>query len=303
MDSRTVAFATSGTTGEPVVWHRTTGQIAAEAGLLAALCGGSDGATDGGIDGVVCFAPPRHLYGHLMSIDVPAALGVPCRRVALTAPLRWAFDGLRRPLVATLPAAVATLQRSVGLLRRLDRLVLMHGSAVLTPATVALLADLGGRAELLDLFGSTETGLVGYRRTPDAPWTPAPDVALAAEPVSGRLIVRGPRIASRAGRPPRTCALMEDVVSLAPDGTFRWRGRSSRLLKINGRRVYLDQVESALRSSVPDAVARCEPDTDERRGEWFDVLVDNADPGSLAEVELACRALPGWQQPRKVRAA
>ena len=299
MDSRIHAFATSGTTGTPVVWHRTADQIGAEAALLAALCG----ASEAGVDGVVSFAPPRHLYGHLMGIAMPTTLNVPCRLVSLTAPLRWAFDGLHRPLVAALPAAIATLQHNLGVLRGLDELVLVHGSAVLPPAARTLLDDLGGRARLVDLFGSTETGLVGYRRSEDAPWTPAPDVTLTAEPGSGRLIVHSPRIAARPGGPARTSAVLEDVVSFAADGTFRWLGRSSRLLKVNGRRLYLDQVEAALRCQVPGAIARCQPAADPRRGEWFDVHVSAAGPAALAAIERACRTLPAWQRPRTVRAA
>jgi acyl-coenzyme A synthetase/AMP-(fatty) acid ligase len=299
MDGRTWAFATSGTTGQPVVWHRTPGQIAAEAALLADLCQ----AREGGVDGVVSFAPLRHLYGHLMGIAVPTTLGVPCRLVSVTAPLRWAFAGLRRPLVAAMPAAIASLQHSVGLLRGLDEIVLVHGSAVLTPATATLLGDLAGRARLVDLFGSTETGLVGYRRSPDAAWTPAPDVTLAEEPGTGRLIVHGPRIATRPGSPARTSAVLEDLVSVNPDGTFCWSGRSNRLLKINGRRVHLDQVEAALHSRVPGATVRCQPAADPRRGEWFDVHVAGADPAEVADVERACRSLPAWQRPRTVRAA
>lgn len=299
MDDRTWAFDTSGTTGQPVVWHRTPGQIDAEAALLATLCG----AQEAGVDGVVSFAPLRHLYGHLMGIAVPTTLKVPCRLVSVAAPLRWAFAGLRRPLVAAMPAAIASLQHSVGLLRGLDEIVLVHGSAVLTPATTTLLGDLDGRARLVDLFGSTETGLVGYRRSPDAPWTPAPDVTLTTEPDSGRLIVHSPRIATEPGGPARISAVLEDVVSFAPDGTFRWLGRSSRMLKINGRRVYLDQVETVLRSRVPGAATRCQPEADPRRGEWFDVYVSGADPAEVADVERACRTLPAWQRPRTVRAA
>ena len=298
MDVATCAFATSGTTGPSVVWHRTPAQVRAEATLLATLCG----APETGIDGVVSFAPPWHLYGHLMGIAVPSTLNVPCRLVSLTAPLRWAFEGLRRPLVAALPASIATLHHSAALLRGLDEIVLVHGSAVLTPAVEALLRDLGGRARLLDLFGSTETGLVGYRRSPEAPWTPAPDVSLAAEPDSGRLIVHSPRIAARPGSPARTSAVLEDVVGFAADGTFRWWGRSSRLIKINGRRLYLDQVEAALRGRVPGAAVRCQPAADPRRGEWFDVHVSAADPAEVADIERACRTLPAWQRPRTVRA-
>jgi acyl-coenzyme A synthetase/AMP-(fatty) acid ligase len=290
------AFATSGSTGEPVVWLRSRDQVEYEAGLLATACGAEDA------DGVVCFAPPTHLYGHLMGIALPRQLGLPGRLVRLTQPLRWAFAGLRRPVVAAMPGAVAALTHSLPTLRRLDRLVLVHGSSVLTPATVRLLAELGRRARLVDLFGSTETGLVATRHAADAVWSPAPDVTLHTEVGTGRLVVASPRIAHRPGTPAQTEAVLEDVVTLHPDGTFRWVGRASRLLKVNGRRVYLDQVEATLRAAVPDAVTRCEPDRDPQRGEWFDVVVDSTGRRGVRAVERACQALPAYQRPRLVRA-
>ena len=96
--------------------------------------------------------------------------------------------------------------------------------------------------------------------------------------------------------------VLEDVVTLRPDRTFRWVGRASRLLKVNGRRVYLDQVEAALRAAVPDAVTRCEQDRDPQRGEWFDVVVDPTGRQGFREVERACQSLPAYQRPRLVRA-
>ena len=112
-----------------------------------------------------------------------------------------------------------------------------------------------------------------------------------------------PRIAHRPGEPARAEALLEDVVTMGPGGTFRWLGRSSRLLKVNGRRVYLDQVEAWLRSALPDVAARCEPERHGLRGEWFSVVVETGAAHRVAEVDRVCRTLPAWQRPRMVRAA
>jgi acyl-coenzyme A synthetase/AMP-(fatty) acid ligase len=281
------AFATSGTTGEPVTWLRTEDQLRAEAAILAEL-------TDAGqADGIVCYAPPTHLYGHLMGVVLPELTGLPCRFLAVT---ESPTSGLRRPLIAALPAAVTTMARNLSALRRLDRLTLVHGSAELTEAAADLLA--ARPARLVDLFGSTETGLVGWRTDPTADWRPAPDVTLASEP-DGRLRVRGPRIAHRDGRP-ASDAVLDDLVVINPDGTFRWLGRATRLLKVNGLRVHLDQVEATLRAAVPGAAIRCHAEPDPVRGEWFSVLVSGAD---VDAVRSACGTLPAASRPRTVRAA
>ncbi|NRQ37773.1 acyl--CoA ligase [Nonomuraea sp. NN258] len=292
------AFRTSGTTGEPVTWLRDTGQLRAEAAILAELC------SAGQADGIVCYAPPDHLYGYLMGLALPELTGLPCRILSVTAPLSSGFAGFRRPVVAALPAAVVTMARDLPTLRRLDRLTLVHGSAALTPAAVDLLAALDGRAELVELFGSTETGLVGRRSRHTDDWRPAPDVTLATEP-DGRLRVTSPRIARRDGEPAGPAGMrdtvLDDLVTVNPDQTFRWLGRANRLIKINGRRVHLDQVESALRDLVPGATLWCRAEPDAVRGEWFSVLVTESD--RVEAVRTACRTLPAAARPRTVAAA
>ncbi|MGC9665118.1 AMP-binding protein [Planosporangium sp. 12N6] len=298
-----LVFATSGTTGEPVRWLRTAAQVRAEAELLAVLCDAGDA------DGIVCYPPPAHLYGHLMGRALPDLLGLPVRRVGLTEPARDAFAGLRRPVVAALPAALAHLSRALPLLRRLDRLTLVHSSALLPAAATRLLADLDGRAGLVELFGSTETGLVATRRDPLRPeWTLAPDVAFDADvPAGGEapLRVRSPRLATRPGTAPATRYTLDDLVDVVDARTFRWLGRRSRLVKVNGRRVNLDLVTDTLRGevgadAVPEHVVTCRPHRDDLRGEWFSVRVASGDPAVLAAVTAACRRLPAWQQPRSI---
>jgi acyl-coenzyme A synthetase/AMP-(fatty) acid ligase len=293
-----VAFRTSGTTGEPVTWLRRTDQLRAEAALLARVCAA------GTADGIVCYAPPTHLYGHLMGLALAELAGLRCRFLPVTAPLSAGFAGLRRPIVAAMPAAAVAMARDLPTLRGLERLTLVHGSAALTVAGTDLLAALAGRAELVELFGSTETGLVGWRSDPAADWAAAADVVLATEP-DGRLRVTSPRIAYRGGdsAPPELMrdTVLDDLVTVHPDQTFRWLGRASRLLKINGQRVHLGQVEAQLRAAVPAAEVWCRPETDPVRGEWFSVLVDRDD--QVDAVRSACRALPAAATPRTVRVA
>lgn len=287
-------FQTSGTTGEPVTWLRDAAQLRAEATILAELC------SAGQADGIVCYAPPTHLYGHLMGRALPELTRLPCRVLPVTAPIASGFAGFRRPLVAALPAAAVALARGLPTLRGLERMTLVHGSAVLTQATVDLLTELEGRAALVELFGSTETGLVGWRSRPTGDWSPAPDVTLAEVP-DGRLRVTGPRIARREGERARPSTVLDDLVTVNPDQTFRWHGRAGHLLKVNGRRVHLDQVEAVLRTAVPGVTLWCRPERDPVRGEWFCVLVTSAD--QVEAVRSACAALPPVARPRTVRVA
>jgi acyl-coenzyme A synthetase/AMP-(fatty) acid ligase len=294
-----IEFRTSGSTGEPVRWLRTADQIRAEAELLARLC------VPAGADGVICSAPPDHLYGYLMGRAVPELLGLPCRHLALTeSPVR-ALAGWRRAVVAAVPASFAQLARCVEALAALDELVVVHSSAMLPPAASRVLAALDGRARLVDLLGSTETGLVGFRTDPGRPeWTLAPDVQLRPGLVAGTvgaLGVRSGRLARRAGAPFPDAIELDDVVEVVDDRTFRRLGRRSRLVKVNGRRVHLDVVEARLRDAVPGVGLECRPERDGLRGEWFTLVADSVEPRALAALRTACRALAPWEQPRAIR--
>ncbi|WP_405015707.1 acyl-CoA synthetase [Kitasatospora sp. NBC_00070] len=291
-DPAELEFATSGSTGEPQRWLRGAAQVEAEAELLIRLC-----AADG-VDGVLSFAPPRHLYGHLMSLALPRRLEVPCLQAGLTAPLARTVARWRRPLIAVVPAAFAVLSRCLPELAAAERIVLVHSSAVLPPAGLRLLAELGERAALIELFGSTETGLIASRTGGTGDWTLAEDTRFASGQGAGELCVESPRLAHRPDLPPPSVAATGDLVTVLDERTFRWHGRSNRLVKVNGVRVGLDRVAARLAEAVPGVAISCRAEPDPLRGEWFTVHAETEDPRLRAELAAAVRALPAAEQPR-----
>ncbi|WP_052434503.1 AMP-binding protein [Streptacidiphilus melanogenes] len=291
-------FDTSGTTGPPTTWWRAGLQLVSEGQLLVETLGLSQ------VDAVVTYAPTRHLYGFLFGCVVPALLGVPVYHVDLGSPLPF-VEG-RRPLVATLPAAWWHLKRSGLALDRFDALTLVHSSAHLPPTADEVCAGLGRRARLYELHGSTETGLVATRVHGEGDvWHLAEDVRLAhtlPPDCEYRLEVRSPRLARRTGEPRPSRLLMDDLVLTGRQPrTFRLLGRHSRLVKVNGRRVDLGQVEALLLDAVPDAVLSCEAVRDPLRGEWHEVLVAGGSAELDAVAEACRRVLLPWQAPRGIR--
>jgi len=300
-----IEFLTSGSTGEPVRWLRTASQLRAEAEVLVAQCAAATA------DGVISYAPPRHLYGYLMGLEVPRLLDVPCLLSALMEPPALALARLRHPVVVAVPAAFAVLERAVTAFDRAERVTLVHSSALLPPTALRLLARLGPRARLIELFGSTETGLIATRESGRGDWTLAPDVRFAdrgaGKPGSGGpgphtlLHVSSQRLARLPGQAFPEAIQTDDVVSVLDDRSFRWHGRRGRLVKINGLRVNLDAIRARLADAVPLVPVDCVPETDEVRGEWYSVVATTADPSALRQVEEAVLALPGPQRPRTVR--
>jgi acyl-coenzyme A synthetase/AMP-(fatty) acid ligase len=298
--SRELEFQTSGSTGEPLTWLRTADQLRAEAGMLTMLC------VPPGLDGILTYAPVDHLYGHLFGRAMPELLGVPARRLELVDDPATALSGWRRAVVVAVPASFAQLARCLPALRALDRLVVVHGGAALPPLAGRVMAALGERASLVELFGSTETGLVGHRGgLSRAVWTLAPDVTFASETQPGAIAplrVRSPRIARRPGAERQRHHELDDVVRIDGERAFQWLGRRGRLLKVNGRRVNLELIETRLREAVPGVRLHCRPERDDLRGEWFTVVAEAGERQTVSALQAACRRLPAWQRPRAVRA-
>lgn len=287
----TVAFETSGHTGEPATWLRSRAQIDAEVALLADACGVADR------DAVVSFAPPRHLYGYLTTVVLPSTAGLPVWYFPATAAPRLDAIGARCPLVVCIPSALRALERRPSFLDAFDDVRVVHSTATLPEAATRLLRGSGDRVDLVELFGSTETGLVALRRPAFGNlWALAPDVEFAdaaPEGVERPLRIASPRIGRRPGERPPPTWTMDDYVERCGPRAFRFGGRRTRLVKVNGRRLCLDALEDRVRDAVACADVACVPCRDEYRGESFDVVLAVPDGDGLTPeaLERTCRAV------------
>ncbi|TDC24537.1 acyl-CoA synthetase [Streptomyces sp. 8K308] len=308
-------FTTSGHTGDPVAWRRTHAQLRAEATLVADAAVGPAGS----LDHIVNFAPIHHLYGHLFGEVLPRLWDVEVHQawrdeVTAVPPLR----GAARTLLVCLPSSWPLLRRLVPALRRLPSVVALHSSAAPTEAAGEVVRALDGTGfRAVSLLGSTETGAVAHRPVAPTgvepgPWRLLPDVTLLPDPCpdaggegAHRLRVASPRLGRRAdmAAPPASWRLADVVRPLGPR-EFDYLGRTSRLVKANGRRVWLDQVEAAVRAALPGVEAVCLPVSDPVRGEHYEVcLAAGSVPAGTGAREVRAAigaALPGAPGPRAV---
>lgn len=301
----TVDFDTSGSTGPRQTWRRTRAQLWAEAGLLAGFLSGSTEADGPGA--VVSFVPPVHVYGALATVLVPARTGLPVW-------YRKSFFGVmpdtgeRSIVVAATPWIFTLLLQHLGWVRGHDRVTVLHSSAML-PATAGEFLERAGNARIVEILGSTEAGGIATRSWGGGdppPWSLFPDVTLAAPDAQGDpgevpLVVRSPRLAHRAGEPAPDVWHTGDHVEPLDERTFRFAGRRDRLVKVNGRRINLDEVEQALRPALAVADLAVVAVTDPMIGEHLELLLVLEAGTTLAGLDLAtANALIGVR-PRRVR--
>lgn len=246
LDPRVHKFAlfTSGSTGEPKLIEKTLANIEAELYCLEDSFGGE--LEDAVYLSTVSY---QHIYGMLFSVLWPLCTG-------------RLFDGKTYLYPSDLVERMADFSKVVFVsspshLNRLTELVDLrpHSSRIASVFSsggpLQEQAALGVRAVLergvIEVFGSTETGGIGYRsRSEEADselWQPFAVLEIRESGKSGKLAVRSPYIDESVWYQ------MEDRVELLDDGRFRLLGRADRVVKVEGKRLSLQEVENRLLQS------------------------------------------------------
>ena len=232
---------TSGSTGTPKAnpkrWDDFCSSTALNAALLCTPCAPN----------IVATVPPQHMYGLELSVLLPlrSAAAIHSGQPFFPADIAHALHEVPAPRVL-----VTTPVHLRALLRESPDLPALHA---IVSATAPLDAELARAAELryatrvIEVFGSTETCVIGHRHTAHAQaWQLYPGVTLQPQP-DGTL-VNAPHLPE--------ATLLQDIVELLPSQQFILRGRNSDLLEIAGKRASLADLNRRLLAiaGVEDAV-------------------------------------------------
>jgi acyl-coenzyme A synthetase/AMP-(fatty) acid ligase len=242
---------TSGTTGDSTPWPKTYGQLLGEVEGLARTFAPGKGSR------FVVTVPPAHLYGLLFGVLLPLWVGGAFGRETPLLPEavgeRVATENADvlvsvpihlRAIQAVEPGRFASLRRVFSSTAPLDEIIARDFSSAHTIG-------------ITEIFGSTETGGVAWRRRNEGEsWTPFEGVDTSIDE-DGRLCVDSPLLPPDAPRPWRTADLAEP----APDGGFVHRGRADGVVKVGGRRVSLPHMQQWLlgQPDIDDAAVTSVP--------------------------------------------
>lgn len=284
------AFETSGSgTGVPSTWWRSPDQLAQEAAVTVA-------ALPDGIDSVVTTVAPTSLYGFALGVLTPIELRVPVRHCPVL--LRDLDLEPGHTLVVTIAPGWTTgpvlPPPPPGC-----TVTFVHAGSMLPPRARTLV-DAHEAVTLMELFGSTETGLLATRthtagsRNDSDPWTVVDDVLiLSTDSPTGNevpLSVRSPRIGSAlpTDEPPERHTLGDWVTPIS-EREFCFHGRRERVTKADGRRVDLDLLEAQIGKLTDFQLSvACLPALDPVGGEVV-VLEVEGDDAVARELELLLR--------------
>jgi acyl-coenzyme A synthetase/AMP-(fatty) acid ligase len=231
---------TSGSSGEPKRVEKSLAQLETETAALEACWGESLGAA-----AFVSTVPHHHIYGILFRLLWPLCSGRPFDGALCADPrqLVETVARLRDVVLVSSPAHLGRLPELIDLdaLKPVRRIFSSGGP--LAPAAAVEFRRRRGAAPT-EVYGSTESGGIAWREQDggddSACWRAFPGIGLRLDP-QGALCVRSPYLADDAE------LTMGDAAELLPDGRFRLKGRLDRVVKIEGKRVSLPELEHALR--------------------------------------------------------
>jgi len=284
-DTVLVVLHTSGTTATPRRFEKTAQTLLGETCALHSTFGETPAT-------FLATVPPQHLYGLLFGILLPLRRGA----TIVDRPALFPEDVravLEAHAVTTLVSTPTHLRALAALPRAWPRELTVLTSSAPLPAELhgKLVREIGWTVH--DVFGSTETGGIATRSTPEARWRPLAGVTVRAAEPDQHLELQS------AWSSVDSC---EDRIAVAVDGTFEHLGRADDVVKVGGKRVSLSAVEAALRRipGVTDAAALAVDDS--HRGRRLVAFVSGLSSVTGAEqvrAELA-RELDAVLVPRRV---
>jgi AMP-binding enzyme len=241
-DAVRVELVTSGSTGTAKTVPKTLRNLEDEIAELERRWGTVVGDTE--VFGTVSH---QHIYGLLFRVLWPLSVGRPFRAQTYLSPeelaARMAEAG-RGALVAS-PAHLSRLKESHGLRELVAHCgtIFSSGGPLDRPTALALASAVG--AAPIEVFGSTETGGVAWRRqdgTADSlAWTLFDSVTADPGTVEGRLHIRSPFVSGATEE-----YTMADRVQFLADGRFVLGTRDDRTVKVGDKRLSLPDMEAAL---------------------------------------------------------
>ena len=224
----------SGSTGEPKAIPKAWPQLEAELRVQMALWGERLVDTR-----VLASVSHQHIYGLLFRILLPLALGRPFDRRSIDYPEQLALQTAPWALIA-----------SPAFLSRLDPAIPAAGCRLIVSSGGPLQPGDAHQAKLLlgqlpvEIFGSSETGGIGWRQRHQVqtPWTTLPGVEVRVGP-DQCLLLRSPFLPTAEWL---DCA---DRILMTGAG-FELLGRQDRVIKLEEKRISLDEVEARLQALV-----------------------------------------------------
>ncbi|MEV4211218.1 class I adenylate-forming enzyme family protein [Micromonospora sp. NPDC049662] len=312
-DDVTVLQATSGSTGEPRLARQPLVNLIRGGALYRDIYHLSTA------DTILAPVPMAHSFGMVAGLFASTVTGARLQTMTRFTPrgTRTAIEDGATVLLGT-PLLYELVGRTVRPARSTLRVALSSGGPL--DDSVALLAGTELGAPVLQVYGSTETGLIASQRPGTGPWPPgcvgtvAPGVDLrVAPPAAGNAPDAGVELAVRTmtmfrgyldGRPDRVDQhgyyATNDVATLDEAGNLRLLRRKESFINVGGRKVNPVRLQRLIQEH-PDVVDSAVYGAEAPGGEEVHAAVVLVNGGQLSTLLAHCRArLADYEVPHTV---
>jgi len=185
----------------------------------------------------------HHIYGFLFAALLPFTAGVPFRRKMIELPGEFEKLSDTGYMIITVPAFLKrAVEMDTPISLKLKSPFIIASGGFLFPDVAQKTFGLFG-CWPLEFYGSTETSGVAWRQQCNGiPWEPLGNAELSVNEDSC-LVVRSAYVSDPAGFE------TNDLVKMLPDGRFILMGRLDSVVKIEGKRISLPEVENRILES------------------------------------------------------
>jgi acyl-coenzyme A synthetase/AMP-(fatty) acid ligase len=293
-DSPFLTFFTGGTTGRTKIWTKTARNLFGEAFFLSQKFSIDKN------DCILATVPPYHIYGFLFSVLIPfvSSSKVTANICSFPQEIRNSLEKYSPTILASIPMHYRIMKGGEipG-----DSLRMAFSSAGKLDEIDADYFYQKTGAELIEIYGSTETGGIASRCRARGETDLNSFEIIDWKVVDERLYVRSPFISSDIATDPDGFYQTGDRVIKQDEKSFSLLGRADGIVKVGGKRVDLEDVRNRIVQikGVTDAVAFAIPDTRGRESSICAVIQGNIDKEQL----IACisQQVEQYAMPRHIR--
>ena len=275
-----LTFRTSGSTGTPKRCTHAIADLTVEVEAWASLVGP--------VERVVSLVPAHHIYGTIWTALLPDHLAVDCVD-SRSLGARIVSQAAPGTLVVGTPTMWAHVARAL-----LDFPAGIVGISSTEPLSAQLAQQLNaqGLERLIEIYGSSETGGIGYRSDPAGAFSLLDHWRREEDGALSRASAGGIRIAQ---------ATMDDTDWL--DGRrFTLSGRRDGAVQIGGHNVFPERIRRRLleHADVTDAAVRLDPETGRLKA-FVVPAVEGAEQALAERLDAWCGAdLSDAERPRRI---
>jgi len=234
INSKIIIF-TSGSTGEPKAIEKSLLQLQREVQVLEENWGADLKDCE-----IVATVSHQHIYGLLFRVLWPLASGrrFHSQNYLSPDPLLTSAAQTNICWVAS-PAQLKRLDENSDW-QQLNKLKMIFSSGGPLSQHTAEQLQQHSSQQCVEIYGSSESGGIAWRQSVnDSLWTPLAGVNLNTDN-QGRCQLRSPFLADN------TSLVLDDRIELKKDGRFRLLGRLDRVVKIEEKRLSLNELEQTL---------------------------------------------------------